>query len=134
MLKIAKRGFDLQNPPEGVWGTFSEGVRFKVRKLTSEAAKALRKPHVRLEMELDPGTRRMIQVEKLNEEKFDDALASYMIEAFEGVGDDQGNPLPDDLESRRMIFNIPQLRDWIWALAQSVEIAEAARQEAEIKN
>jgi len=136
MLKIGKIGkFDLKNPPEGVWGTFSEGVRIKVRKLTGEAAKAIRKPFIKLEMELDPSTRRMVPAEKLtDEEKFNDALSAYMIEAFEGLGDDEGNPLPDDIESRRMIFNVPQLRDWIWALAQSVEIAAQNLQEDEVKN
>jgi|GEM_PF-1384177 len=136
MLKLGKLGkFDIKNPPEGVWATFSEGVRFKVRKLTAEAAKAIRKPFIKMEMELDPVTRRMVPAEKLtDEEKFNDALASYMIEAFEGVGDEDGNLLSDNVESRRMIFNVPQLRDWIWGLAQSVEIAAANLQESEVKN
>jgi hypothetical protein len=134
MLKIGKLGFDINNLPEGIWSTFSEGVKFQIRKLTREAAAAIRKPFTKLEMEVDPASRKTVAVEKIEQEGLEDALAMYVIQDFEGVGDDEGNPLPNNLESRKRIMNHPQLRDWIWAVAQSIELISKAEQEEEGKN
>ena len=130
MLKLSKKKFNPEQFPEGVWAQYSEGVRFKIRKITGSAIKELRRPYVRFEMELSPSSRRMEQIEKVDTDKFDDALAMYMIEAFEGVGDEDGNMLSDDLESRKIILDIPVLKDFIWAVSQSIDIAGAVKQEA----
>lgn len=134
MLKISTKKFDPANWPEGVWGTYAPGVRLKIRKLTSDAIGGIRKPFVRLEMEVDKASRRMMPVEKVETDAFDDALTNYLIEAYEGLGDDEGNPLPDDLASRKAIMNDLTLRDWIWAFAQSQEVIAQAAHEDEIKN
>lgn len=133
MLKIGKLGFDPASPPSGTWGTFQAGVRMKIRKLTGEVMRELRKPYVRAEMELDSRSRRMVPVEKLDE-GLDDALADYLIEDFEGLGDEAGQPLPVDLESKKRIMNQPALADWVMAFAHSLEVAQAARQQDERKN
>ncbi|HOR32195.1 MAG TPA: hypothetical protein PK311_05825 [Syntrophales bacterium] len=134
MLKIGKLGFDPATPPTGTWGTYQAGVRLKIRKLTGEALRELRRPYVRTEMELDPRSRRMVPAEKVDAEKLDDALADYLIEDFEGIGDEEGLPLPVDLESKRRIMNQPALAEWVLAFAQSLEVAQAERQRDEIKN
>ena len=45
----------------------------------------LRKTAVKINMELDPKTRRMIPVEDVNDEKLEEALADYILEDFKGV-------------------------------------------------
>ena len=134
MLKIGKLGFDPANPPDGTWGTFQEGVRLKIRRLTGDVMRELRRPFVRSEMELDVRTRRMIPVEKVDIEKLDDALADYLIQDFEGIGDEEGRPLPVDPESKRRIMNQPALAEWIMAFANSLEMAQAERHQDELKN
>lgn len=134
MLKINTQKFDPANWPEGTWIAYTEGVRFKVRKLTAEALREIRKPHVRLEMELNPVTRRMEQVEKLDAEKFDDALTDYLLEDFEGIGDENGNVLAANLANKKAILNMPVLRDFIWAAAQAIEVAGDQRTEQAVKN
>lgn len=134
MLKISTKKFDPANWPEGVWATYADGVRFKIRKLTGDAIRELRRPYTRQEMELNPASRRMEQVEKIDSEKFDEVLAGYLIEVFEGIGDDDGRVLPDSPESRKAILNIPVLRDFIWAAAQSLEIAQQEKADADVKN
>jgi hypothetical protein len=122
MLKVGKLGFDNSNWPKGVWGKFAEGVEVKVRKLTNEAVRELRKPFMKAEMTLNTSNRRMEAVEHIGDpEKYDDALTDYLIEDFTGIGDDEGNPLPVNLESKKRIMNHLALRDWVWAFAQSVE-------------
>lgn len=134
MLKIGKLGFDPQKWPEGAWGTYQEGVRLKVRKLTNEIMRELRKPFVRVEMELDSRSRRMVPVEKVDLEKLDEALSDYLIEDFEGIGNEDGAVLSVDLESKKRIMNQPALNEWVMAFAQSIEVAQAERQRDELKN
>ncbi len=134
MLKISTKKFDPANWPEGVWGTYAPGVRLKIRKLASDVIQELRKPHVRLEMEVDKISRRMMPVEKVDSEAFDDALTTYLIEAWEGLGDEEGRLLEDSLASRKAIMNDLTLRDWIWAFAQSQELIAERQKEAEVKN
>lgn len=122
MLKLSKIGsFDADNPPPGVWGTFAPGVRLKIRKLTAEVVQKLRKKYSKTEMQSDKA-RRMVPVEILDDEQgYDDALTNYIIEAFEGIGDEDGNPLPVTLESKKMVLNHLPLKDWVWAFAQSID-------------
>jgi hypothetical protein len=134
MLKISTKKFDPANLPEGVWVTYSEGVRFKIRKLTGDALKALRKPFVTTSLEFNLSSRRMEQAEKLDIEKYDDALVEFIIEGFENLGDESGNMLPDSLESRRAIMNIPALREFIWESASTLDLLQQQKQEEKVKN
>lgn len=134
MLKISTKKFDPQNWPEGAWADYAPGVRFRVRPLTSDAIAALRAPFVQVKMEVDPASRQMKQVEKVDNEAFNDALSTYLIAGWEGLGDDNGAPLPDNLESRQAILNQLPLKDFIWAAAQTLEAAAQSRKEEEIKN
>lgn len=125
MLKLGKVGeFDVANPPPGVWGTFSEGVRIKVRKLTAEVISGVRKQYTRIDMEVDPKSRRMVPVEKVSDEKYDDAMTDYLIEDFAGLGDGEGIALPVTLESKKRILNYLPLKDFVWAFAQSMDTTE----------
>lgn len=131
MLKLGKVGFDNARWPDGIWGTFAEGVEFKVRKLTAEAVRQLRKPFVKVEMTLNAATRRMEPVESITDEgRYDDAVTDYLIEDFRGIGDEEGNALPVTLESKKRIMNSLALKEWVWAFTQSLEFAR----EEELKN
>lgn len=134
MLKIGKLGFDSNNWPEGVWGQFAEGVKIKVRKLTAEALRELRKPLVKITMELESVSRRMVPAEKVDTDKYDEVITDYLIEDFQGIGDEEGNPLPVTLESKKQIMNYLPLKDWIWAFAQTLEMADVKKLEEEGKN
>ena len=135
MLKIGKLGFDNSKWPEGVWGKFTDGVEIKVRKLTAESVRELKKPFLKTEMTLNTASRRMEPVEQIGDpEKYDDALTDYLIEDFKGIGDQDGNPLPVTLESKKRIMNQLTLRDWVWALAQSVEASLREKNEVAQKN
>jgi hypothetical protein len=137
MLKINTKKFDPANWPEGIWGTYAPGVRLKIRKLSADVFQSLRKPFIRMEMEVDKKSRRMIPVERTDDkadEEFENAMKTYLIEAFEGLGDENGNPLPDDLESRKSIMNNLPLNDWVWAFAQSQEVIAEQKHQEEIKN
>jgi len=122
MLKIGKLGFDGNNLPTGVWGEFSDGVKIKVRRLTAEVIRELRRPHVTTSMVPHEG--RMVQSEKLDPEKYDEAIMDYLIEDFEGIGDENGNPLPKTLESKKRILNEISIKDWVWAFAQSIQTVQ----------
>lgn len=134
MLKINKLDFNGNGLPEGIWGEYCEGVRLKIRKLTRESLRFLKKKHCKITMELDPRTRRMMPTEKIDDDAYEDAITDYLVEDFEGIGDADGNPLPLNLESKMLIMDKLSLREWIWSFAQTIEVAEAEKKEAEIKN
>lgn len=121
MLKISKLGFDPANPPDGVWGTFTEGVELQVRKLTSEVITTLRRQFLTTSLELDQSSRRMMPIERLDSAKYNDALTDYLIQDFRGLGDDDGVALPLTLKSKHRILNYLPIRDWVWSFAQAVD-------------
>lgn len=134
MLKISTKKIDSDNINEGVWVNYSDGVRFKVRQLTGDAIRMIRQPFVSMEMGLNKSSRRLEKVEKVDQEALDDALATYLIEAWEGIGDEDGNVLPDNLDSRQAILNQLPLREFIWETAQSLEVYSRKKREADLKN
>lgn len=134
MLKITTKKFDPANWPEGTWATFSEGAEFKIRKINSDIIRGLRKPLVTVKMEFNTDTRMTEEVEKFDPVEWADTLAGYVLEDFKGCGDDEGNPLPVNLASKKAIMNYPQLREFILSIAQAIDVITARRQEAEIKN
>ena len=119
MLKIKKEG-----STEGKWFKYSDGVEFKIRPLTGTVMRELRKTAVKINMELDPKTRRMIPVEDVNDEKLEEALADYILEDFKGVGDEAGNVFEPTLENKKLIMDQLPLKDFIWAAAQSLDVGE----------
>ena len=118
MLKLSKRN----GSTDGKWITYAEGVEFKVRPLTSSVLREIRKSVVKVRMELDPQSRRMVPVEEVDNEAFDAALADYMIEDFKGISNDKDEPLPLDLSSKQLILDQIALRDFIMATAQALDI------------
>lgn len=134
MIKIGGMGFDPNNIPEGIWGDYASGARIKARKINVEILNALKKPYTTTSMQLDTKARKMVPVEKVDDEAYEDALTDYMIEDFEGFGDNAGNALPVNLESKKMLLNIISIKEWVWAFAQSLEVFAAEKKGAETGN
>lgn len=123
MIKIKKSFVESQR------FEYSEGVVFWVRPLTGQKLKEIRKQCVKTRMELNTRTRKMEPIEEVDDEKFEDLVADYILDRWEGVGDEDGNPLAVNLESKKLILDHLPLRDFIWGAAQSLDVTET-----EIKN
>lgn len=139
MIKISTKKFNPNNWPAGVWGTYAPGAQLKVRKMTSEILRELRRPFVHQEMELDKKSGAMVPVDKIspeNNEKYNDVLIDFVLEDHKGFGDDDGNPFPSplDLMSKKALFNELSVGDWVWGFSRRQEIASDEKKEAEIKN
>lgn len=117
MLKIA-------TTDEGRWITYAPGVEIKVRPLTSSRIRGLRKAATTSRMAIDPDTRKMGAIDDFDQEKFEASMADYLIEDFKGIGDAAGNPLPVDLANKRLILDQVQVRDFVWAAAQSLDVTQ----------
>lgn len=103
---------------EGMWFEF-EGAKFKVRPLISSKIRDLRDKCVRKEISYDRAGKRITN-EIVDDEKFESLLADYLLESWEGVGDDSGNPFEVNSENKKKIFDVVALRDFIWNAAQSI--------------
>lgn len=134
MLKIGKRGVDINNPPEGIWFDYQKGVRCKIRKMTGEVLTAMRKPLVKTSLEVDQRARKMVPVETVDPEAYEDACTDYILEDFEGFGDDDSKVLPLNFESKKDIMNYVDIKAWIWSCAQTVEVINKEAEDEEIKN
>lgn len=109
---------------EGKWFKYADGVEFKIRPLTGNVLREIRKPAVKVSMQVDPKTRRMIPIEDVDDDKFDEAVTDYILEDFKGVGDDNGNLFEPTLENKKLIMDQLPLRDFIWSAAQSLDVGE----------
>lgn len=121
MLIIKKIESDL---PEGRWFTYSEGVEFQVRPLTGEVLRRLRKQVTTTKMEVDPGSRRMVPVEKVNDEKLEEVMTDYLIQDFKGIGISSDRAMEVSLENKKLIMDQIPLREFIWASAQSLDVGQ----------
>lgn len=120
MLKI-KKSTDKE---EGRWFKYAAGVEFKIRPLTGNILREIRKASSTTSMQPDPKTRRMVAVEDVNDEKFDEAVTDYILEDFKGVGDEEGNLFDPTIENKKRIMDQLPLRDFIWSAAQSLDVGE----------
>lgn len=119
MLKIKK-----STESEGRWFQYAEGVEFKIRPLSGNILRELRKSTSTVRMCPDSKSGRLVQVNDVNEEKFDEAVTDYILEDFKGVGDDKGNLFELTLENKKLIMDQLPLRDFIWSAAQSLDVGE----------
>ena len=119
MLKI-----NTKNSQEGKFFAYTKGVEFKIRPLTGQVLRELRKKVTTTRMEADPTTRKMVAVEDVDNDKLDELIADYMLEDWKGIGDEAGVPLPVCLESKKSILNQIPLREFIWSAAQALDIEQ----------
>lgn len=123
MLKIKKQ--TAVKNSQGQRFEYAEGVAFWVRPLTATVLRDLRKQCIKTKLEFDPKSRKMESIEEIDGEKFDTLLTDHILDLWEGVGGEDGQPLPVTLESKKMILDQLPLRDFIWAMAQSLDTSEA---------
>lgn len=120
--------------PEGIWGNPMEGVRIQVRRIDADIFSELRKPLTISTMELDRKTRQYVPVEKVDSDAFNDVVTNYIIQNFEGFIDKGRNPLEVNLENKKKLMKKPVLSEWVWAMANALEVADQKKTEEEGKN
>ena len=124
MLKISKN-----QAKESRRFEYAPGVAYWVRPITSSILQDLRRKCVTSRMATNPKTRQLESVDELNDTKFEDELADYILDRWEGNVGDDGEPLPVTLESKKLILDQLVLSEFIWACAKSLDTAGA-----ELKN
>lgn len=95
---------------EGVWFKFTlrgEEVEFKIRPLSPVLFEDIRKKHRIVKMEKDPQTRQLVKVEQFDEDAIMNEIIDYILEDFKGFVDETGATLPNTLENKKLIFQIP---------------------------
>lgn len=98
----------------GVWFKFTlrgEEVEFKIRPLSPDVFDDVRRKHRIVKMERDPQTRQMVRVEHFDDEAIMNEIIDYILEDFKNFVDENGNPLPNTVEYKRLIFQIPPTAD-----------------------
>jgi hypothetical protein len=120
MLILSKKTIDS----EGRWFEYAPGVEIKIRPLTGETLRDVRKPAVKVKMEVDPRSRKMVSAETVDDELLENLLADYLIEDVKGIGGDDGQPLSLTTENKRLILDHIPLREFVWASAQSLDMEE----------
>lgn len=125
MLKIKK--INTNELPPGREFKYAEGVFFWVRPLTGTILRNFRAQCVTADYSYNPATQRMEQVEKVDDDKLTDLIADYILEKWEGVGGEDGQPLPVTLESKKLILDQLAIKNFVWAVAQSLDTSEAEK-------
>lgn len=95
---------------EGAWFKFTlrgEEVEFKIRPLSPDLFEDIRKKHKVVKMEKDPQTRQLVKVEYFDEDAIMNEIIDYILEDFKGFVDENGAVLPNNLENKKLIFQIP---------------------------
>lgn len=85
---------------EGVWFGFDEDVSFKIRYLSPEDARRLRKKHVKKRFKHGSET------EKIDEDAYNNSLTDYMIADWKGVELETGKPAACDLINKKKLVDI----------------------------
>lgn len=127
-MLIIKKQISIENI-QGQRFEYAKGIVFYVRPLSGAILRNLREQCSKTKMELNRQSRKMEPIEDPDNEKLEELLADYILEKWEGVGGEDGQPLPVTLESKKLILDQLALRGFIWAAAQSLDTSEA-----ELKN
>lgn len=104
---------------------YQEGVAFFIRPITSTILRGLRQQCVKMEAKFNLQAKAMEPVEDVDAAKLDDLLSDYIISGWEGIGAEDGQPLPVTLENKKLILDQLPLREFIWAAAQSLDFTGA---------
>lgn len=136
---------------EGKWFDFDiRGVviKLKVRALSSEIMKTIRKRHKKTKMKKDPSTRQLTPVDMFDEEKISDGIIDHILEAFEGVQiiekvEGSENKLVDlevNLANKKLLANTPStddnpsVSDFLFDTAKELAATTTLELEKQVKN
>ena len=122
MLKLKK--YDTANPIPSRRFEYQPGVAFWIRPLNGTILRNLRKQCTKEEYGYNPETQRMELAGKTDNDKLNELLADYIIDKWEGIGGEDGQPLPVNLESKKLIADQLALKNFIWAAAESLDTTE----------
>lgn len=84
---------------EGVWVEYDEEVSFKIRYLSPETTRKIRKSFLKSKY------RRHEKVEEIDEDGFNDALINHMIIDWKGIEFD-GKPAKCDIINKKMLVDL----------------------------
>lgn len=135
---------------EGKWFDFDiRGVviKLKVRALSSEIMKTIRKRHKKTKMKKDPASRQLTQVDIFDEEKISDDIIDHILESFEGVQileEIEGEDTPVDMEvnlvNKKLLANTPSVddnpsvSDFLFDTAKELAATTTLELEKQVKN
>lgn len=132
---------------EGKWFDFDiRGVtiELKVRPLSSEIMKAIRKRHTKKKMKKDPGTRQLVNMDIADEEAISNDMIDHILEEFKGVQVMNEDQVPVDmevnLENKKLLANTPSVddnpsvSDFLFDTAKDMAATTTVELEKQIKN
>ena len=129
MLKI-KNHNSAEHAP-GKQFKYADGVFLWIRPLTGTILRTFRKSCVTYESGYNPASQRMEPAEKLDDDKLNDLIADYILEKWEGIGGEDGQPLPVSLASKKLILDQLAINKFVWAAAQSLDSTEAEQKNSQ---
>lgn len=115
---------DKNKNEEGKWVEYEEGVKLKVRPLYASTTRKIRSKCVSVK-----NTRRGRE-EILNDDKFEEEMADYLLEDWEGVVDESGNELECTRENKIALLDIQDVASFVFNTAREAEL----NADAEVKN
>lgn len=123
---------NLQKSRDGKWVTFDvdAGIEFKIRPVTGEVLKELRKEAITAtKMVPDPTSGHMVPVDKVDADKLDKLVVDYMIEDWKGLVDQDGETIALTPENKVIVYDLLPVKSFVWAAAQALDM-----ENAQIKN
>ncbi len=125
MLKI--KNYNTSETAPGRQFKYAEGVSFWVRPLTGTILRNFRKQCATSDFGYNSASQKMEPVEKVDDDKLNGLIADYILEKWEGVGGEDGQPLPVTLESKKLILDQLAIKNFVWAAAQSLDTTETEK-------
>lgn len=114
---------------EGIWFEYDTEVAFKIRYLSPEKVRQLRKPHVKTKWV------RGEQVETINDDAFNDSLNDYIIADWRGVESEPGKKADCSLENKKKLVDVNgDVTSFILEMAQNLYQFSIVEQEKQEKN
>ncbi len=129
MLKI--KNYKADEPVASKRFEYQPGVVFWVRPLTGTILRSFRKQCVTSDFGYNAASQKMEPIEKVDDDKLNDLISDYILEKWEGVGGEDGQPLPVTLDSKKLIIDQLAIKNFIWAAAQSLDTTEAEQKNSQ---
>lgn len=122
------------NKKEPVWCEYQEGVEFLVSPLTGTIIEEIKKPFIKNSIGTNPITKEIEIIEKVDDEKYSDAITDYLIQEWKGIGDDQENILACNLENKKAVMDVADISNFIFESAKKIPTLSAKKVNEELGN
>jgi len=121
MLKLKQVTLDTV----GEWveyGATQDGIKFQIRPLTGNTIKELRKQCVTTKTIFVQG--KPTKQETLNEEQFELAVRDYILQDWQGLGNEAGEVLVVNEANKALVFDNLELNDFLFTASKSLDMVE----------